>query len=254
MNQQSVLLKIVAVFIIGIIIGVGSSQFFLISTSPSMLPSPLPALSLNEMYQNAIDKVMVTGQNVTYSGLTPITEDNANLIWQGEPGNKSVLVVTFTKYASSYPVGQTVNNSWGDIWVTLVPDIQIFFQDNVDDNTNLTLRAAQLLGLPPGTSNTYFVELWIQPQYLFRPTGDNEIADTTAGIAFPDSATSEYKQWFNDNIIYSYYPPRYPWTRLGYTYDWSNSGSNVGLSEFVIRQNALAEVKSVTLAADYLKP
>ncbi len=262
MSQQGIILKIVTVLVIGIIIGVGSSQLYFSITAPSALPSPSltpspfpsPVLSLDEMYQNAMADVMITGQTMTYSGLTPIVEENGDLIWQGESGNKSVLVVAFTKYASSYPVGQTVNTTWGDVWVTLVPDIQTFFQNNVNDNANLTLRAAQLLGLPPNTGNTYFVELWVQPQYLFRPTGDNEITDDTAQIALPESAASEYKKWFNDNIIYSYYPPRYPWTRLGYTYDWGNFDSYVGLSEFVITQNALVEVKSVTLTADYLKP
>ena len=264
MSQQSIILKVVAVFIIGIVIGVGSSQLYLSVTSPSALPSPSPSLApspslspvlaLDEMYQDAIGEVMVTGQTVTYSGLTPIVEENSDLIWQGESDNKSVLVVAFTKYASSYPVGQTVNTTWGDVWVTLVPDIQTFFQNNVDDNANLTLRAAQLLGLPPNTGNTYFVELWVQPQYLFRPTADSEITDITAQIALPASATTEYKEWFNGNIIYSYYPPRYPWTRLGYTYDWGNPDSQVGLSEFVIKQNALVEVKSVTPTVDYLKP
>jgi len=26
----------------------------------------------------------------------------------------------------------------------------------------------------------------------------------------------------------------YPWTRLGHTYDWGNSGSEIGPSEFII--------------------
>ena len=252
MSKHGVLLKVVVVFIIGLLVGVGSSQLYLTITSPK--PSSLPVLSLNEMYQTAIADVMVTRQNVTYSGLAPIVEDNSDLIWQGESGNKSVLVVTFTRYASSYPVGETVNNTWGDVYVTIAPDLQEFFQNNVDENTNMTLRAAQLLGLPPNTANTHFVELWVQPQYLFRPTADNEITDTTAQIAFPTSVTEEYKQWYNNYIIYAYYPPRYPWTRLGYTYDWGNSGSHVGLSEFVIKQNALIEVKSVTPTANFLNP
>jgi hypothetical protein len=122
----------------------------------------------------------------------------------------------------------------------------------VDPNVNVTLRTLQLLGLPPNNANTYFVELWVSPQSLFRPTPDNDINDTVAQLAFPASATPEYKQWFNSNIIYSYFPERYPWTRLGYTYDWGNSNSHVGLSEFVLKQNSTVIVKSVTPTADYL--
>ncbi len=40
-------------------------------------------------------------------------------------------------------------------------------------------------------------------------------------------------------------PPGYPWTRLGYTYDWGNPGSEVGLSEFVIQGGATVQVAQV---------
>ena len=92
----------------------------------------------------------------------------------------------------------------------------------------------------------------MSPQSLFRPTPDNEINDTSAQLAFPASATADYKTWFNSNIIYSYYPMKYPWTRLGYTYDWGNTQSHIGLSEFVIKQNSTVTVKSVTPTTEYL--
>jgi len=46
---------------------------------------------------------------------------------------------------------------------------------------------------------------------------------------------------------------KYPWTRLGYTYDWGDSATHVGLSEFILEQNATAVVESVTSTVDYLK-
>jgi hypothetical protein len=245
---KSIFLKLFAVFALGVIVGVGFSQLYFNVTQPS----PTPTLSLDQMYQSAIEDAMVAKPSEVYSGLAPIAESNGNLIWQGDSGNKSVLVVTFTKYASSYPVGETVNTTWGETWVTVVPEIQTFFKTHADANSNVTLRALQLLGLPANNSNTYFVEFWVNPQSLFRPTPDNEINDTTAQLTFPSSAASDYKQWFNDNIIYSYFPERYPWTRLGYTYDWGESSSHIGLSEFVLKQNSLVEVKSVTPTVDYL--
>jgi hypothetical protein len=45
-----------------------------------------------------------------------------------------------------------------------------------------------------------------------------------------------------------------PWTRLGYTYDWGDSKTHIGLSEFVIEQNATVTVKSVTPTVQYLTP
>lgn len=247
-NQPKYRMYITAFFIIGIIVGVGFFQLY----TNVIAPSYVTPLSQDQMYEKAVEDAMVAKESEVYAGLTPIVENNSNLIWQGEPGNASVLVVTWTKYASSYPVNETVTTTWGETWVTAAPEIQVFFKDHVKPDANTTLRAAQLIGLPANTSNTYFVELWVNPQSLFRPTPDNEINDTVATLIFPSSATTDYKEWFNNNIIYSYYPMKYPWTRLGYTYDWGNTANHVGLSEFVLRQNSTVTVKSVTPTIEYL--
>jgi hypothetical protein len=248
MTDRKALLKMTAIFALGVIVSAGLLQLYISVIQPSMAP----ALSLDQIYQNAIEDAIIAKPSEIYAGLTPIVESNGNLSWQGDPGNKSVLVVTFTKYTSSYPVGAPVNTTWGETWVTVVPEIKTFFKEHGDTNVNVTLRTLQLLGLPPNSTNTYFVELWVNPQSLFRPTPDNEINDTAAQLTFPASATAEYKQWFNNNIIYSYFPERYPWTRLGYTYDWGYSDSHIGLSEFVLKQNSIVTVKSVMPLADYL--
>ena len=223
---------IIAFFIIGMIVSFGFSQLYTNVIAPSFASQ----LSLDQMYEKAIEDAMDAKESEVYAGLTPIVESNGNLMWQGEPGNKSVLVVAWTKFASSYPVGEPVTTSWGDTWVTVAPEIKVFFKDHVNPDSNVTLSVAQLLGLPANSTNTYFVELWVNPQSLFRPSPDNEINDTTATLAFPSSATAGYKEWFNNNIIYSYYPMKYPWTRLGYTYDWGNTATHIGLSEFVLRK------------------
>ena len=248
MTERNIRLKIAAFFALGIIVGAGLLQLY----NSMNQPSSAPPLSLDQMYQNAIEDAIIAKPSEIYADLTPIMESNGNLSWQGDPGNKNVLVVVFTKYISSYPVGASVNTTWGETWVTVVPEIKTFFKENVDPNVNVTLRTLQLLGLPPNNTNTYFVEMWVSPSSLFRPTPDNDINDTVAQLTFPASATPEYKQWFNSNIIYSYFPERYPWTRLGYTYDWGNSNSHVGLSEFVLKQNSTVIVKSVTPTANYL--
>lgn len=237
------------IFVLGITLTLGLSTLYTAVIAPALAPPP----TLDERYTAAIEDAMIAKPNEISNNLTPITQNNSDLVWQGEGENATVLVVTWTKYASSYPVGENVSTSWGETWVTVVPDIQEFFAANPTDTTD-TIRAAQLLGLPANTTYTYFVELWVKPQDLFRPTPDNEITDTTASLTFPANATAEYKEWFNGNIISSYYPMAYPWTRLGYTYDWGNTDSHVGLSEFVIAQNTTVLVKSVTPTSEYLHP
>jgi len=46
----------------------------------------------------------------------------------------------------------------------------------------------------------------------------------------------------------------YPWTRLGYTYDWGNPDSEVGLSEFVITAGATIKIENVYETAAYCTP
>lgn len=239
---------ILVFFVIGIIATLGVTQLYTAVIAPRFAPPP----TLDQLYTIAIEDAIIAKESEISTNLTPIVENNTNLIWQGQGENASVLVVTWTKYANSYPVGQNVTTSWGDTWVTVAPQIQVFFNDHVASDANDTVRAAQLLGMPANTTNTYFVELWVKPQTLFRPTPDNEVGDNTASLTFPANATADYKEWFNSNIIYSYYPMKYPWTRLGYTYDWGSS-NHVGLSEFILKQNSTVTVKSVTPTVEYLQ-
>lgn len=66
----------------------------------------------------------------------------------------------------------------------------------------------------------------------------------------PDGTDKSYKDWINENRISRYYncspDDNYPWTQLGYTYDWnSNNTSHISLSEFVIKPNSNIKVKSI---------
>ncbi len=136
-------------------------------------------------------------------------------------------------------------------------------------------RVKQLLGLHPAKDYDVLIEMWVDPKALFRPSPDPEITDHEATVAtklsqdvwlFPydlnpflkiddtvllkeaqwSSTAVPYKTWFiqRAQTVYVNGPyldendPNtwgYPWTRLGYTYDWGNPKNPVGLSEFVLR-------------------
>ena len=235
-----------AVFVVGLMVGSALFQAVIIVTSPAKRQ-----LSLDEAYSESIGRSM-TPDRGSVNDLTPIIFSNQNLIKQGTEDNWTVLVVTWTKFNSSYPVGRNVSTWWGETWVTAAPQLQDFFTHDVDRSTNLTLRAAQLLGLPPSNFNLYFIEMYVHPADLFRPSPDNEINDTSASLTMPQNVNATYKAWFDGNTISSYYPKKFPWTRLGYTYDWGNTSGNEGLSEFVLKKNSTILVHSVSTSADYL--
>src|SRR6185369_11295748 len=119
-------------------------------------------------------------------------------------------------------------------------------------------RLEQLLGLPAKNGKDRFVELWADPDDLFRPCPDPEVTDRECSVDFPRSGrfltvSADHVRWFEELKKKSYGPDGYPWTRLGYTYDWGSVEGREGLSEFVIRSGASVDVKAVTKNADYCK-
>lgn len=81
--------------------------------------------------------------------------------------------------------------------------------------------------------------MWVKLEDIFRPAYVSDIKETEMADSFSDDVSEDYKEWFDANIISSYFEGQYPWTRLGYTYDWAmDNGEEYGLSEFVVRKNS----------------
>lgn len=215
------------------------------------------------MYANA----MVNASNVVASkirrDLTSISDDNPNLVWRVNPttGAREVLVASFMKASiatANYHVGQSTLMKYGDSWVTLVPELK-----NVCRNytgTNIILRMKQVLGLPLTSANDTVVEYYVDPALcLFRPSRDPEVTDHEAEVAFRagtpyvGAVSTNYTGWFQRTAESRNYGMTngvwnaYPWTQLGYTYDWAKTGSDVmGLSEFVLPAQMLFNEYGVT--------
>ncbi|MFH1970082.1 MAG: VCBS repeat-containing protein [Verrucomicrobiota bacterium] len=218
---------------------------------------------LATMYSNA----MVNAYDVVASkikrDLTPITADNINLIWRTNPdtGIREVLVASYMKAADAtnyYHVGQTSSLRYAESWVTLVPELKNICRNFA--GTNIYLRLKQVLGMPATSLNDTIVEFYVDPQYLLRPSRDPEITDQEAEVSFrtntPYAAmvSTNYTAWFQSTIVSRNYGMTngvwnaYPWTQLGYTYDWLKTGNNIaGLSEFVVPGRMLYNQYDITL-------
>ncbi len=221
-----------------------------------------------ERYQNAIVDAEKAEPTEIFRNLTAIVDYNDNLEWNRIHGNRFVKVVTWTDWDGYNDLkgkkvkmdkivsSKGIYNPSRDLWVTAVPELKNFFKQNPVTADQLDMRLRQLLGLPPDQKYDKFVEFWVHPRDLFRPSADPEITDHEAELDFPESSnfinvSQQYKEWFNNQKAGSYGQDGYPWTRLGYTYDWGNPDSEIGLSEFVIRKDAIVEVISVTSSAEY---
>ncbi len=222
---------------------------------------------LQQAYQAAINDAEVAEPDEISTRLTAITPYNNHLIGEGTAGMSRVLMVTWTSWTGyDSLVGKSIRvddltkslDTSRDTWVTVAPELQEFCKSQTLDSANMTLRVEQLMGLPPHNGKTRFVAFWVNPEDLFRPSPDPEITDHEAELDFPASSrfvtvSAEHVAWFNSLKETSYETNGYPWTRLGYTYDWGNSFCKVGLSEFVIRSGATVDVQSVALNDEFWK-
>jgi len=206
------------------------------------------------MYRDAVKDAETAEPDEISTDLIAIVPYNEDIVWS-EDGSR-VMVVTWTSWDG---YDSLVGNSTvlqREVWVTVAPELQNFCTSCCQDNEALILRLEQLQGLPPDNGKTRVVEMWASPDDLFRPSADPEITDHEAGLDFPIpsdyiTVNQSHIDWFNSLRNESYGEDGYPWTRLGYTYDWGNPQSEVGLSEFVVRQGATVEIKSVSTTAEY---
>ena len=121
-----------------------------------------------------------------------------------------VLLYTFHKYPDSYPDGTDVKLEWGNVWTFTGGELEDWYQENKEGVTDWQTRMKELLGLTPDNESNYVTAMWVKPEDVFRPA------------------------YISDG--------EYPWTRLGYTYDWADNGQAYGLSEFIVKQDSDVKV------------
>jgi hypothetical protein len=229
-------------------------------TNFQKLADPAAHPKIKKWYSASIaDAAYPAEEDISYI-LTPLREDNPDLIWKTINGERYVLAVSWKAEKKYYKNDETsgyYNTGNYPIWVTLAPYAQQQCQEaGFGRREGVSLRLKQLLGLPPNTTQKWFIEFWVRPADLFRPCPDAETNDNHCITYFPDDVTEAHKDWIDAYRSGSYYGKelysQYPWTQLGYTYDWNpRNRSHVGLSEYVIRANADIIVKETYTTEAY---
>ena len=214
------------------------------ATAPTPMVSSTPAPSLDLLYNDAIHRsAVVAPSDIARHPL--LTVDRSR---------RMTTVVTWTtaSTASQYhPLGKTTVGV--DVWVTLTPQVRDICATFSTEPAALTLRLQQLLGLPPRPEQRVFVVMDVPTASLFRPCADPDPTKPACDWGFPPKETEKYKAWFADQVVgrYREAPDGYPWTRLGYTYDWAPGASGSGASEFVTRKGTPVIVRAKMPTADY---
>ena len=206
-------------------------------------------LTLKEQLHNAYLNVIETKEE-NIRPLVCLSQDDANVIWNDT--KDKVLLFTFHKYPDSYPDGQEVTFTWGESWLCSLKEYESWYLNNKSNIKDPLLRTKQVLGMSDESKNTYISSMWFDPQDVQRPA---YITDPTKQMAldFDENEKEEYKTWFINQYYYSYDMAELPWTRLGYTYDWSvEAKDRYGLTEFIAWKGTTVTVNKTLTVEEYL--
>lgn len=220
--------------------------FYLLGENPAAEISEDPPME--ELYRLAVRDSLLAGE-AEVKPLVEITADSEDVIWN-EAGDKALMMVLH-KYPDSYPAGEDVTLSWGETWVTSAGEFLNWYKANSEGVEDWTLRLEQLLGIPANSGKGYVTAIWVDPADMTRPAYSTDItAQVSNTFSTSDPESEDYQTWFEENVESSYFSGSdYPWTRLGYTYDWADNQQDYGLTEFLVAQGAQATVE-LTLTVD----
>lgn len=191
------------------------------------------------LYKAAVIDAMVIDDNEIVP-LVEISADSDMCTWDAAG---RVLMLTHHSYPDSYVAGEEYSLKYGEVWTFTDQEIISWYKANKRGVRDWALRFKQLIGLPADREYTHFSAMWVNPQDITRPAYEWELSDTVGAASFIEEPSEEFKAWFDGNIIWSYFDSAYPWTRLGYTYDWAAGTDDYGLSEFLVRKDAVTTVE-----------
>lgn len=196
------------------------------------------------VFQHAINVAAEKNPQHIIHSLFALNAENTALEWREKGGVKQVKAVTwmsdatFSAYYDNKEEYVAPNEQITKIWVTLVPQVKSFCRSLAVDDP--TFRVQQFLGLDPNRFHQRFMEIWVNPDDLFRPCPDPDPTDASCDLNLDRDnpprvkGIDDYVAFYESLKHSSYSPNGAPWTRLGYTYDWAYDQFGVGASEYII--------------------
>ena len=220
------------------------------------------AQSLSPEYQAAISacSLGVSNQTLVISDhLLALSQLNANNPPPGVTSGWVEMGVFINTYAKNnfYPVGSFTTFGGNTLWMFSPQEFQGFYTNTnrfptAMSEADLIKRTDQLLGLSDTSDNQYIADIWVDPATFLRPTRNPLLTNVTESWTFPDplidvpgKSGADYYTWFTNRVetVFSG-SGAFPWTSMGYTYDWGTNGhlagetTYVGLSEFLMFKGA----------------
>lgn len=233
-------------------------------------------------YARAIRDAAVARPGEAVTDLLVPTPADSRTQWRTIDGEAHLLVAILRYQPIATVAPGAAFTLTGHRWVVIPGQFRLECRaarcDAMTD-AQLDLRAKQLLGLPPDADYSVGSTFWVKPSDLFRPCTDPRTASSTcpagggligtdpqvptsvggvdlnafmwaqaaSALVLPDrvvpqsavSCAADFRQLAKGQCL------GYPWTRLGYTYDWAPTATDeVGLTEFVAVRGATAVLES----------
>lgn len=194
----------------------------------------------DELFKKAVEDATQVETDEIYD-LVCLKEDDKNVRFE----NGKVLLISNQDNTIRYEKEEEITAS-DPVWCFSAQELVNWYQGLTEEEKKVnswSTRLIQLLGENPSEEYTDFVGIWVDPEDVYRPAYQPDPTVNQMNVSFSDSVPEDVKDMFKEQTYYAYYGDAiFPWTRLGYTYDWADNGKEYGVSEFVMKRNSTATV------------
>ncbi|HAN70112.1 MAG TPA: hypothetical protein DCQ36_00775 [Actinobacteria bacterium] len=226
-----------------------------------------------QAYAAAISDAAISRPGEVVADLVIADPSDPRTEWTTMDGEQYMLVSNLRfQPLSSVPAGEPFTVS-SFVFVTVPGEVrQECERDGCARMTvaQLDLRLKQLIGLPPDADYGFLTRMWVRPADLFRPCTQVDPMNPSCPqrVANTTQAGVDRSGFLLGQAMYSWRLPRrgsavqvscaqdfrnetggncfgFPWTRLGYTYDWApQARDDRGVTEFVIAPGSRVVLES----------
>lgn len=175
-----------------------------------------------------------------------------------EMSHDSVLVGSLVSSGAYTKYYKNTNSVGTNVWVFIPKELKKGMENKLKHSTayvDTLKRLHQFLGLDTIRTQLRdtFVFFKIKKQDLFRPAYNSSIESEVEANA-TECRTTDSK----DPIIINWFLNQqktnsYPWTRMGYTYDWGDNNEHFGATEFVTKKGVGINCRGYMTVSNFLQ-
>lgn len=235
-----------------------------------------------QSYAAALTKAKYPSSSKEVKTLHSIRPSSPNLKFDS---SSRVLLVNYGSVHDKHLVPGQKFTSTEQEWYSVYPDLKLACSQ-VEGVDKIKKRINQILGLPPNYESDNIVEVYAEVTSIFRPCPDPEVYDEQCVYEIPVlnskgenndepwfcpkfgqkvrqvgepyiKVQTDHFSWMCENWRKSYNNKEtyknFPWTGLGYTYDWG-SESGIGLSEYIVEKNSQLIFSQKFTVSEYCSP